>query len=239
MRIRLSIGLAGLLSLAALATATGAAPNQLTDAEKASGWQLLFDGTSTRGWRSFKKPAFPQKGWEVEGGWLHCLGKGGGDVVSDREFEQFELVWEWKLEPGGNSGLKYFVLETRKSAIGHEYQMLDDAAHPDAKLAQGKRVTAAFYDVFGPATNIPVRPMGQINQSRIVVRGNHAEHWLNGVKVLDYECGSAATKAAVAESKFKNDAGFGDRVKGRLLLQDHNSNVWFRDIKIRELTATK
>jgi hypothetical protein len=227
-----------ILFLAGLASASvvlAADPNEITPAETAGGWKLLFDGQTTHGWHSFKKKTFPSSGWVVEDGWMHCLGQRGGDVLSDGEYDQFELSWEWKLAPEGNSGLKYFVLESRNSAIGHEYQMLDDDLHPDAKLGHGKRITASFYDVLKPTVKPPTKPMGEINQSRVVVKGNHVEHWLNGVKVLDYDCGSPEIKAAVAESKFKNTAGFGDRVKAHLLLQDHESNVWFRSIKIREL----
>jgi hypothetical protein len=212
-----------------------AAENRLTDAEKTAGWKLLFDGQTAAGWRGFKQAAFPGQGWLVEDGWLHCLGKRGGDIVTVEEFDQFELEWEWKIESGGNSGVKYFVLESRNGAIGHEYQMLDDALNPDGKSANGKHVTASFYDVLKPAIPPPVKPFGEINQSRILVKGNHVEHWLNGVKVLEYECGSAAVKAAVAESKFKNITGFGDPAKAHILLQDHNSQVWFRNIKIRSL----
>lgn len=225
------------LLFAVTSLARAAEPNQLSPAEKANGWMLLFDGKSTDGWHSYQKKTFPAKGWVVEDGWLHGLGQGGGDILSDGEYDQFELQWEWKLAPAGNSGLKYFVLETRKSALGHEYQMLDDALNPDGKVAAGKHITASFYDVLRPTVSPPTRPMGEINQSRILVRGNHVEHWLNGTKVLEYECGSPAVQAAVAESKFKNVAGFGNCVKGHILLQDHGSNVWFRDIKIRRLTS--
>lgn len=237
MRIRHSALFSALLAtiLASGSSAGAAAPNQLTDEEKAAGWKLLFDGTTTRGWHRFKKQTFPDHGWVVEDGWLHCQGKGGGDVISDEDFDQFELQWEWKLAPEGNSGLKYFVLETRPEALGHEYQLLDDQRHPDGKLGEGKRVTAAFYDVFKPQEPPPTRPLGEINQSRVVVKGGHVEHWLNGKKVLDYECGSAPTRAAVAQSKFKNVAGFGDCVKGHILLQDHHSEVWFRNLKIRPI----
>jgi hypothetical protein len=230
MRIR---GLALLLAVASLAGA--AESNQLAPAEKGAGWMLLFDGKSTQGWHAFQKKTFPAKGWIVEDGWLHGLGQGGGDILSDGEYDQFELQWEWKLASGGNSGLKYFVLETRKTALGHEYQMLDDALNPDGKVAAGKHVTASFYDVLKPTVSPPTRPMGEINQSRILVRGNHIEHWLNGSKVLEYDCGSPAVQAAVAESKFKNVPGFGNCVKGHILLQDHGSNVWFRDLKLRGL----
>jgi hypothetical protein len=200
-------------------------------------WKQLFDGKTTQGWHSFKTQTFPTKGWVVQDGWLHCLGQHGGDILSDGEFDQFEVEWDWKLDPGGNSGLKYFVLETRSSALGHEYQMLDDDRHPDAKLGQGKRVTASFYDVLKPAVKPPTKPMGEVNHSRVLVKGSHVEHWLNGVKVLEYECGSDALKAAIAESKFKNVPGFGDRVKGHILLQDHESNVWFGNIRLREVVA--
>jgi len=223
-----------LLSLAA-APSRAATPNQLTPEEKSAGWKLLFDGQSTNGWRSFKKQTFPGKGWLLEDGWLHCLGKGGGDIITDAEFDSFELLWEWKQAPDGNSGLKYFIIETRPSAIGHEYQMIDDEREPDAKLANGKRVTAAFYDVLPPSVKPPIKPPGEVNQSRVVVKGNHVEHWLNGTKVLEYECGTEQVKTAVANSKFKNTQGFGDKVRGHILLQDHNSEVWFRNLKLREL----
>jgi len=226
-----------LFFLLAIGLASGATTNQLNSHEKAAGWKLLFDGQTTNGWRSFKKQSFPAKGWLVEDGWLHCLGKGGGDIITDAEFDNFELEWEWKQAPDGNSGLKYFIIETRPSAIGHEYQMIDDEREPDAKLANGKRVTAAFYDVLPAASKTPGKPPGEINQSRIVVKGNHVEHWLNGAKVLEYECGSEKVKTAVANSKFKNTSGFGEKVKGHILLQDHNSEVWFRNLKIRESAA--
>jgi len=222
------------LLLAGVASLAAPVVNQLNDEEKVAGWKLLFDGTTTEGWRTFKKQSFPAKGWVVEEGWLHCLGKGGGDIISDAEFGDFELQWEWKQAPAGNSGVKYFVTEARNAALGHEYQMIDDEREPDAKLADGKRVTASFYDVLKPAAALPTRPAGEINQSRVLVKGDHVEHWLNGVKVLEYECGSEAVKTAVAASKFKTTAGFGNRIKGHILLQDHQSGVWFRSVKIRE-----
>lgn len=230
-----------LVFLVAAASALSAAPaNQLSAEEKADGWKLLFDGKTTQGWHTFKKQTFPDKGWVVEDGWLHCLGKGGGnkgggDIITDAEFNDFELQWEWKQPSAGNSGVKYFILESRKEALGHEYQMIDDKREPDAVRAGGKHLTATFYDVLATTIPAPLKPQGEINSSRILVKGNHVEHWLNGVKVLEYECGSEAVKAAVATSKFKTTAGFGDKVKGHLLLQDHNSEVWFRNVRIREL----
>jgi hypothetical protein len=202
---------------------------------KLTGWRLLFDGKSTSGWRSFEKQTFPDKAWDVENGWLHCFGKAGGDIISDAEFNDFDLEWEWKQVPGGNSGLKYFVTESRNAPLGHEYQMIDDEHEPDAKQAKGKRVTAAFYDVLAPTSKPPTKPEGEINHSRILVRGNHVEHWLNGKKVLEYECGSEALKTALADSKFNATPAFGEKIKGHILLQNHHSEVWFRNIKIREL----
>lgn len=196
------------------------------------GWRYLFDGKDTAQWRGFKNTTFPQSGWVVEDGWLHCLGKNGGDIITVEQFDDFELEFEWKIAPGANSGVKYFVLESRNSPIGHEYQIIDDDTHPDAKIADGKHLTAGVYDVLKPINATPKKP-GEVNHSRIVVKGNKVEHWLNGEKVLEYVCGSPQMKAAVSQSKFKNTAGFGEKVKGHILLQDHHSEVWFRNIRIR------
>src|SRR5262249_20092708 len=163
----------------------------------AGGWKLLFDGRTASGWRSFHKTTFPAKGWAVEDGWLHCLAKGGGDIITDAEFNNFELQWDWKIASGGNSGLKYFVLESRDRVLGHEYQLIDDQREPDAKTPGGKHVTASFYDVLKPTVTPPTKPAGEINHSLLLVKGRYVEHWLNDVKVLSYECGSEAVKAAV------------------------------------------
>jgi len=229
----------GLVLLTVAGSMLSAAPaNQLTEQEKAGGWKLLFDGQTTHGWRSFKKQSFPDKGWVVEDGWLHCLGKGGGnkgggDIISDADFGDFELVWDWKLAPQGNSGIKYFVLESRGQALGHEYQMLDDAYARQASKLDGKHLTGSFYAVLAPKGAKPAPP-GEVNHSRILVQGNQVEHWLNGIKVLEYECGSERVKAGVAASKFKKIDGFGNKVRGHILLTDHNSEAWFRNVKIRE-----
>ena len=220
---------------AVTAFAADAAPNQLTEEEKMGGWKLLFNGKTTEGWRAAGKQTFPQKGWEVKDGWLHCLGQGGGDIVSKDTFDQFELKWEWKQAKGGNSGVKYFVTEKGGSALGHEYQLIDDREHPDAKEGNGKRVTASFYDVLKPERPPPTKPPGEINKSRIIVKGNGVEHWLNGEKVLAYSCSSQAIKEAIAQSKFKNAKDFDARITGPILLQDHHSEVWFRNIKIRDI----
>jgi hypothetical protein len=211
--------------------------NHLTSKQMAEGWKLLFDGTTTQGWHSFKKQAFPDNGWTVEDGWLHCSGQKGGDVLSNAKYDQFDLQWDWKQARVGNSGVKYFVLESRKAALGHEYQMIDDERAMDAVQNDGRRLTASFYDVLKPTIKTPLHPPGEINHSRVLVQGNHVEHWLNGVKVLQYECGSEEVKKAVAASKFKDVPGFGERAKGHLLLQDHNSEVWFQNVKIRDLSG--
>ncbi len=231
------------LMFAAASVATASPSNQLTQQEKADGWRLLFDGRTTHGWRSFKQQSFPDKGWVVEDGWLHCLGKGagskgGGDILTDAQFDDFELKWEWKLAAAANSGLKYFVLETRNEVLGHEYQMIDDERAVGTDKGTRKQLTASFYAVLEPPST-PVMPPGQINSSRILVKGDHVEHWLNGVKVLEYECGSEVVKAAVAASKFRDKAGFGNKVRGHLLLQDHNCKVWFRNLKVRERPAAR
>ena len=231
---------AGLLAaLCGWATQTvSAARNDLTIEEKAQGWKLLFDGKSLNGWRGFRKSEPPAQGWVVEDGTLKHVAKGGGrDIITEGEFTDFDLQWEWRVAPGANSGLKYFITEDRTSAIGHEYQLIDDSRHVDAKLGQGKRVTAAFYDVLKPSETKP-KPVGEWNVSRVLVQGNHVEHWLNGNRVLDYELGSDPLKAAIAESKFKTTSSFGTKMKGHILLQDHGDEIAFCNIKIRELAGS-
>jgi hypothetical protein len=205
--------------------------NQLTPAEKAAGWKLLFDGRSTQGWRSFKKPGFPGKGWVIEESCLKCVaGGGGGDIITEEQFTDFDLQWEWRIPPKANNGLKYFITEQRASAIGHEYQMIDDTLVKDPISS-----TASFYEVMAPKADKPQKPPGEWNHSRVMVWGNHVEHWLNGSKVLEYELGSDAVRAGVAKSKFKSVEGFGTKIKGHILLTDHHDEALFRNIKIREL----
>jgi hypothetical protein len=211
--------------------AGSAAPNELTSAEKADGWKLLFDGKSTAGWRSFKKQTFPDKGWIVEDG---CLKKvadvHGGDILTAATFNDFDLRWEWRIPPRANNGVKYFITEERNGPIGHEYQLIDDSL-----VKEGKSSTASFYEVLPPSADKPLKPPGQWNESRILVKGSRVEHWLNGQKVLEYELGSEQVKQGVAASKFKNVKGFGEKLKGHILLTDHRDEAWFRNIKIREL----
>lgn len=169
----------------------------------------------------------------MEDGWLHCNNQKGGDLLSSEQFEEFELQFEWRLEKGANSGIKYFVVPDRGLSLGHEYQLIDDANHQDAGLAQGKRLTASFYDVIARNPEVKPLPFGEVNHSRIVVRGDLVEHWLNGKQAVSYRCGSPEVKAAVSASKFKTTPRFGERLKGHILLQDHQSKVWFRSVKIR------
>lgn len=205
-------------------------PNMLTPDEKAGGWKLLFDGKSLSGWRSFKKKEPPQQGWAIEESALRKLANVyGGDIISTEEFTDFELQWDWKVAPHANNGIKYFVTEDRSSAVGHEYQMIDD---PNTAP---KHRTASFYDVLPPSENPRQKPVKEWNHSGVIVRGNHVEHWLNGTQVLEYELGSEQLLAAVAKSKFKDVPRFGTKGKGHILLTDHKDEAWFRNVKIRSL----
>lgn len=205
-------------------------PNTLSERERAEGWKLLFDGHTTQGWRGFKAKTFPAQGWEVRDGWLRKIANvAGGDIVSEEEYLDFELTWEWTIAPKGNNGVKYFITESRAGAVGHEYQMMDDMG------VEGKHSTGSFYDVLPPLKAKPMKPAGEINQSRILVRGDHVEHWLNGAKVLEYTLGSDEVLQAVAKSKFRGVQGFGTRIRGHILLTDHKDGAAFRNIKIRAL----
>ncbi len=237
------------------ATAANAAPNSLSSAERAAGWRLLFDGHSFAGWRGLGYDSVPTAHWRVVNGAIEKIAnkdvaKGadgkripGGDLISDATFNDFELSWDWKITPAGNSGLKYNVSEelsmtapivsARPSheAVGFEYQMLDDDRHSDGKLPTHR--SGALYDMLVPSADKRLAPVGEWNHSRIVFVGNHGEHWLNGVKVVEYDLGTPRVDSAFAHSKFHTKPWYPQKRTGHIVLQDHGDEVYFRSIKIK------
>ena len=240
----------GFLSLGLLAAEKPQTPNTLTNKEKKGGWKLLFDGRTTTGWRGAYKDKFPDKGWDVKDGLLTIQQSDGkesaafGDIVTEAEYSDFDLMFDFQLTEGANSGLKYFVVEhqpkPKGSAFGLEFQVLDDDKHPDAKLGRdGNRTVGSLYDLI-PASGKKANPIGEWNTGRVVSKGMHVEHYLNGKKVVEYERGGPAFREAVAKSKYKapdyNANGrFGEATKGHILLQDHGNKVAYRNIKIKAL----
>ena len=268
--MKLMLPLAAALVVAGCATTstcTCTAPNTLSDAEKAAGWQLLWDGQTLNGWvgeRTGCKTA-PTKGWKIENGVLTVLphsrineqGKweklppeqaalgGGGDLVTVKDYKDFEFVCDFRLTKAANSGIKYFYNQSQFKGTCEEYQVLDPA-HPDYDKPNpagvgGTHRASALYDLMATDNaEKHIRPLGEWNTAKIVSKGNHVEHWLNGVKVLSYERGSAAFRALVAKSKYAKEAKpgefWGEAATGRIKIQDHgDSTVSFRNIKIREL----
>lgn len=215
---------------------SSAQKTSLSSKETKEGWILLFDGTTTEGWKKANGEAFPAKGWKIEKGIISVDPSSGrgGDIITVEEFSNFELNLEFSLTKGANSGIKYFVF--KNSSLGCEFQILDDNNHPDAKMGKnGNRLQAALYDLIAPSSDKKDKPIGKWNQARIISKGNHVEHWLNGKKVLEFERGSKEFKELVSESKYKNNAGFGEIDKSPILLQDHGDIVSFRNIKIKKL----
>jgi len=243
---------ASTLMAAEVASSRDAPPNTLTEAEKADSWRLLWDGRSTNGWRSVERDTFPSAEWEMAGGVLTVreaiggISTGRGNIMTREQFDNFELVVDFNITRGANSGIKYLVqpnLDIQNKtgagpAVGCEFQILDDERHPDAKLGKnGNRTLGSLYDVIPADSNKKPNPVGEWNTARILVNGNHVQHWLNGIMVLEYARGTAAFRACVAQSKFKEIPGFGEWPKGHILLQEHGDRVHFRNIKIRVLPA--
>jgi hypothetical protein len=230
--------------------------NRLTDTERADGWRLLFDGRSFAGWRGLGLDGVPEGHWEIADGMIRKVASGdvptapdgqpleGGDIMTVDTFRDFELAFEWRVAPGANSGVKYNVsealsmsMEPVRAALGYEYQVLDDDLHPDA--ANGPNRTAgALYDLMGPGPAKQTAPVGEFNQGRVVFHAGHGEHWLNGHKVVDYDLGTAEFEAVFAASKYAPIAGFAEAKDGHIVLQDHGDDVWYRNVKIRELAAS-
>lgn len=208
-----------------------------------SDWVSLFDGSSTDAWQSARAEGFPEQGWKVKGDVLTVLAKtdstpGGKDIITKEQYSNFELDLEVKLTEGANSGIKYFVSNKLLGSEGHylglEFQLIDDQNHPDAKLGNnGNRTMASLYDLIPAASDKNTYPPGQWNKIKIVVDGDHVEHWLNGQKVLEMDRKSDAFRQLVALSKYKDFKNFGEIPEGHILLQGHSDEVSFREIKIR------
>jgi hypothetical protein len=220
------------------------------------GWVNLFNGTNLDGWHSPKSEKIPVKSWQIKNGELWVVSSGnaesqsGGDIITTKRYANFELTAEFKTTEGCNSGIKIFVQPNISpinkgtgrptgtgSAIGMEFQILDDVRHPDAKLGRnGDRRLGSLYDLIPAPTNKIVKPMGEWNQARIVSQGKHVEFWLNGQLTVQFDRGSDAFRQAVAQSKFKNIPDFGEWADGHILLQEHGSTVGYRNIKLREFS---
>ena len=216
-------------------------PNHVSAEEQAQGWRLLWDGQSTKGWRSAKGGAVPAS-WEVKEGVLTVLGTpSGADLATDEVFGAFELQLEFRLTEGANSGVKYYATNANGSSLGLEYQLLDDAKHPDAKLGSGgNRTLGSLYDLI-PRGRMPgglavIPRIGEWQHARIVARPDkRVEHWLNGIKVVEFDRSSPLFASLVGRSKFAKEEAFGQAEQGVILLQDHGDRVDFRSIKVRPL----
>jgi hypothetical protein len=222
---------------------TDSGANTLSATEKAAGWKLLWDGKTTDGWRSARSENFPKGGWTIKDGELIVNETGGkeaaagGDIVTREKFSDFELMVDFKITPGANSGIKLFVdpglNKGEGSSIGPEFQILDDARHPDAKLGRaGNRTIGSLYDMITAPADKKVNPPGEWNQAHIISKGKHVEFRLNGVKTVEFERGSKAWRDLVAISKYKVWPNFGEQASGHILLQDHGNKVFYRNIKI-------
>jgi len=232
-RKRSRLGLAivvGIVLAAVPAAQDSMTANTITPKERTDGWRLLFDGKTTAGWRGFRKQTIP--GWQAIDGALTRIGD-GGDIITVDEFGDFELTLQWSVPRNGNSGVLYRVTEDTDVIWHHapEYQVIDNAYEPGLKPAQH---AGANYDLHPPSRDV-TKPVGSWNDTRILARGAHVEHWLNGVKVVEYDRGTQMFRALVNNSKYQDMPGFGERERGPILLQDHGNAVSFRSIKIRSL----
>ncbi len=239
--VRFLFRVALLLLVAPLASVVSAQdPNSLTDQEKQAGWRLLFDGQTTAGWRGYKSTTMPAS-WRVENGSLlsrRTAGESSGDILTVDQFDNFELVWEWKMTEGNNAGVIYRATEERANPweTGPEYQILDNQRHVDGLNPLSS--AGACYSAFAPAKDV-TRPVGQWNQSRILADGKHVEHWMNGEKLLEYDIGSRRWHAYVKTSKFfpaaYGQSNWGQVAKGHIGLQDYGGAIEFRGLKLRPL----
>src|SRR3989441_6037543 len=241
------------LALAAQSAVLGAQTrsNDLSAPERAAGWRLLFDGRTLRGWRGLGYDTVPTAHWVVVDGAIKKIASGnvpklpdgqprqGRDLMPVATCGDLELDWEWKVSPGANSGVKYNVSEEvsmaqapNHAALGFEYQMLDDDRHEDGKLRTHR--AGALYDLVAPNAAKRLHPVGEWNHSRVIFRGNHGEHWLNGAKILEFDLGTALMDSLLAASKYRAIPGFAERRNGHIVLQDHGDEVYFRSIKVRE-----
>jgi hypothetical protein len=253
MTIHIRIGIASAIIAIACAppaqVETGA-PNVLSPTEQRDGWRLLFDGKTFDGWRGLGYDSVPTAHWKIENGTIRKIADGdvprladgqpaaGGDLMTRDTYRDFELTWDWKISRAGNSGVKYNVSEEismaaapNHAALGFEYQMLDDSLHEDNKVPSHR--AGALYDLIAPNANKTRKPVGEWNSSRLVFRGNHGEHWLNGVKVVEFDLGTPLMDSALARSKYKSIPKFAEKRAGHIVLQDHVDEVYFRNIKLR------
>jgi hypothetical protein len=214
--------------------------NTLTEQEKAEGWALIFDGKTTDGWRGYNKTTFPTKGWEIDDEAIKCQSKGkGGDIIIDKIYKDFELKIDWKVAKGANSGVFYHGVEIEGKPIyvsAPEIQVLDNENHPDAKAGKkGNHQAGSLYDIL-PAVPQNAKPYGEWNSLRVVVKDNWVEHYQNGVKVVEYSIEPSDWKKLTKKCKFKKTDSFVNKAdRGYIGLQDHGDEVWYRNVKIKEL----
>lgn len=226
--------------------------NQLTKNEIEQGWELLFDGKTLSGWRGLGRDTVETNNWKVENGEIHkidsrlvpSLPNGekivGGDLMTIDTFDNFELTFEWKIKEAGNSGIKYNVSEeltnawgSEYSALGFEYQILDDS-HEMYRDLKPTQFTGALYEMYAPE-NVQINPVGEYNSSRILLNGNHGEHWLNGIKVVEFEFATAEFDSLFLFSKYAKYPGFEKKRKGHIVITNHTDESWYRNIKIRRI----